>query len=124
MLEIRESKDKTRAQEFVKEQGSDYNLSDDIVMVCADADEILGVSALSLRESKVYLDLLLTIETMGDLAFKAGLARAIMNLADLRGIKEIYGSCPELSELYEMLRFKKEEGEYRLSLDGYFTAGH
>ena len=124
MLAIKESKDKTRAQEFVNAQGFDYNLSDDIVMVCADANEILGVSALSLRGSKVYLDLLLTIETMSDLAFKAGLARAIMNLADLRGIKEIYGATPELFELYKMLRFEKEEGEYRLSLEGYFTAGH
>ncbi len=124
MLEIRESKDKTRAQEFVKAQGSNYNLLEDIVMVCTDADEILGVSTLCLKGTKVYLDLLLTIEDMGDLAFKAGLARAVMNLADLRGIKEIYGSSPELFELYEMLRFKKEEGEYRLNLEGYFTAGH
>lgn len=124
MLEIKESKDKKRAQEFVKVQGSGYDLSNDIVMVCTDGDEILGVSALTLRGCRVYLDLILTIKDISDLAFKAGLARAIMNLADLRGIKEIYGTTPELFELYKMLRFKKEEDEYRLNLEGYFTAGH
>lgn len=124
MLEIRESKDKKRAQEFVKEQGFNYDISDDIVMVCTDGNEILGVSALSLRGTKVCLDLILTTADANDMAFKISLARAIMNLADLRGIKEIYGACPELFKLYEMLKFKKEEDEYRLSLDGYFTAEH
>ena len=47
-----------------------------------------------------------------------------MNLADLRGIKQIYGTNKELEELYKLLRFKKEEGRYFLNLEGYFTTDH
>ncbi|MBQ4515805.1 MAG: hypothetical protein II978_03340, partial [Clostridia bacterium] len=59
-----------------------------------------------------------------DISLKLGMLKAIMNLADLRGIKQIYGTNKELEELYKLLRFKKEEGRYFLNLEGYFTTDH
>ena len=58
------------------------------------------------------------------MSLKLGLAKALMNLADLRGIKKIYGSSKALENIYTALRFQKEEEEYSVSLEGYFTAGH
>lgn len=124
MLTIKETNDKLKAQEFLKNCGNDYKLGDDIVMVCQENDKILGVTSLSLKDGQVYLDLLEILSEANDISLKLGMLKAIMNLADLRGIKQIYGTNKELEELYKLLRFKKEEGRYFLNLEGYFTTDH
>lgn len=124
MLTLKESKDKKTAQAFLDARGVDYTLNDEIVMACEERGQILGVSALSLRNGKVYLDLLVMAEGQEDMSLQLGLAKSMMNLADLRGITEIYGANKSLEQLYQLLRFQQEEEEYCLSLEGYFTAEH
>lgn len=124
MLTIKEISDKRIAQEFLKSCGSAYELGDDIVMVCSENDEILGVTSLRLKDGKVYLNLLELSDKSDDMSLKLGLLKAVMNLADLRGIKQIYGTNKDLEQLYKLLRFKEEKGEYSLSLEGYFTSEH
>ena len=64
-------------------------------------------------------------EYVEDLNLVLGLMKSLLNLADLRGMKTVYGSNPAMFDLYKMLRFKKSAGEakkmYELSLEGYFT---
>ena len=121
MLTIKEAENKTIAEQFLLQKGIEVSLTEDIVMTCMDRDECLGVATLSLKEAgKVYLDLVKMIEE--DLSFAHGMAKSILNLADLRGIKLVYGKNPELVRLYQMLQFKEQDGEYVLSLEGYFTA--
>ncbi|MBQ3554424.1 MAG: hypothetical protein IJA08_07060 [Clostridia bacterium] len=120
MLTIKEVENKTIAEQFLLKKGIEVSLTEDIVMTCMDRDECLGVAALTLKEEgKVYLDLVKMIED--DLSFAHGMAKSILNLADLRGIKQVYGKNPELSRLYQMLQFTEQDGEYVLSLEGYFT---
>ncbi len=124
MLTIKETSDKTKAQDFLKNCDSAYKLGDDIVMVCEENDKILGITSLSLKEGLVYLDLLVLSSAANDMSLKLGLLKAIMNLADLRGIKKLYGNNKNLEELYKLLRFKEEDGKYVLNLEGYFTTEH
>lgn len=125
MLTIKESENKNAAKEFLKKHADPYEIhEDDIVMCCEENGNILGVSALRLKNGKVYLNLLVFSQEMSEKSLELGLARAIMNLADLRGISFLYGSNPQLGWLYSALRFQQNEEEYCLSLDGYFTAKH
>ena len=124
MLTIKETSDKLKAQEFLKKCGNQYELGDDIVMACQENDEILGVTSLRLKDGLVYLNLLEMLSEANDISLKLGMLKSIMNLADLRGIKQIYGTNKDLEELYKLLRFKEEEGRYSLNLEGYFTTDH
>ncbi|MBE7048519.1 MAG: hypothetical protein E7393_04020 [Ruminococcaceae bacterium] len=87
-------------------------------MALYDGDALCGLGALSLVGTKVYMNL---VHTSSGNAFNHSLAKALLNMADLRGIKTIYGSNLALSELYTALRFTKEKEEYVLRLEGYFT---
>ena len=124
MLTIKEAADKRAAQSFLDSLGVSDSVSEDIVMCCEENGRILGVSSLSLSEGKVYLNLLVMEKDADEMSLKLGLAKALLNLADLRGIKKIYGSSKALENIYTALRFQKEEEEYSVSLEGYFTAGH
>lgn len=124
MLIIKEAVDKQAAQSFLDSLGVRYCLADDIVMVCEEQGSVSGVSSLCLREGKVYLNLIAASEETSDMNFLLGLAKALMNLADLRGIKTLCGSNPELAPIYRALRFQEKDGEFCVSLEGYFTAGH
>ncbi len=84
-----------------------------------DGETLCGLAAITLEDTKVYLDL---IHAEGGTQMTHGLAKAILNMADLQGIKTIYGKNPELESLYRLLRFKEDNGEFSLSLAGYFTA--
>lgn len=122
MLIIKETADKGAAQNFLDSLGISYSIAEDIVMICEENGMVLGVSTLRLCGAKVYIDLLVTVEE--DMSLKLGLAKSLMNLADLRGIKLLYGKNEALKNIYTALRFKENEGEYCVSLEGYFTAGH
>lgn len=124
MLTIKEAADKRAVRSFLDSLGVSDSVSEDIVMCCEENGRILGVSSLSLSEGKVYLNLLVMEKDADEMSLKLGLAKALLNLADLRGIKKIYGSSKALENIYTALRFQKEEGEYSVSLEGYFTAGH
>ncbi len=84
------------------------------------ADGLAGLGSISLQGTKVYLNF---VHVSGEaVELQHGLAKALLNMADLRGIKTVYGSNPQLEKLYHMLRFHKENNEFALSLEGYFTA--
>lgn len=124
MLTIKEAADKRAVRSFLDSLGVSDSVSEDIVMCCEENGRILGVSSLTLTEGKVYLNLLIMVGDADEMSLKLGLAKALLNLADLRGIKKIYGRSEALENIYTALRFQKEEEEYSVSLEGYFTAGH
>ena len=106
---------------FLQEMAVNENLDGKIIMAAKDGEEYLGAGALELRVDKVYLDFLVTKEE--DLVLKLGIIKSLLNLADLRGIKRVYGSNPELESYYKMTRFQENSGEFALDLEGYFTCG-
>ena len=127
MIEIKFEENKLQAQAFLTAQGIGTNISNDIVMSAREKGEILAVGSLSLKEYKVFLDTVVPSEELKDnLGFILGLMKSLLNLADLRGMKTVYGSNPALFDLYKMLRFQKEvtddgKKRYALNLEGYFT---
>ena len=121
MLTIKKEELNDKLECFLKEISCDENLTDKIVMTAKDGDEYLGVGALELRIDKVYLNFVATKED--ELTLKLGIMKSLLNLADLRGIKTVYGDNESLQSLYRMLRFKESDGRYILELKGYFTCG-
>ena len=104
---------------FLKKEGVTKNLENKIIMTARDGENYLGLGTLELCGHKVYLNFLYTKED--DLILKLGIIKSLLNLADLRGIKTVYSNNKELESLYKMTRFKEENEEYRLSLEGYFS---
>ncbi len=126
MLEIKREENKEEAKAFLKELGIFCDIENDNVMCAREKDEILAVGALSLKNYKVFLDLAVCKGDINEnLPLVLGLMKSLLNFADLRGIKEVYGSNETLFPLYRMLRFQKDESFqeeiYKLSLEGYFT---
>lgn len=126
MLEIKREENKQEAIAFLESLGIACDIEHDNVMCARENGEILAVGALSLKEYKVFLDLAVCKgDTNENLPLMLGLMKSLLNFADLRGIKTVYGSNKTLFPLYRMLRFQKEEGIepeiYSLSLEGYFT---
>ena len=118
MLTILKEEPNAELNNFLKKLGADEISSDKIIMTAKDGEKYLGVGALELKNYKAYLNILIT-ET-DDLILRLSIIKSLLNLADLRGIKAIYGDNPELSGYYKMARFKETDGEYAVDLDGYF----
>lgn len=97
-------------------------------MTAREKDEILALGALSMKNYKVYLDdIVVKKDLCEDINLALGLLKSLLNLADLRGIKAVYGSNCDMDKLYRMLRFaeiEEDKKEYMLSLEGYFTCEH
>lgn len=121
MLTIKKEETNDKLESFLKTNNCNENLEQKIIMSAKDGEEYLGVGTLELRIDKVYLNFVTTKED--DLTLKLGIMKSLLNLADLRGIKTVYGDNEELKSLYKMLRFKENNNEYILELEGYFTCG-
>lgn len=129
MLEIKREENKQEAIAFLESLNVHCDIENDNVMCARENGEILAVGALSLKDYKVFLDLAVCKgDANENLPLMLGLMKSLLNFADLRGIKTVFGSNETLIPLYRMLRFQKEEGAeseiYSLSLDGYFTCDH
>ena len=126
MIEIKRTEDKSEAAAFLRARGNQTDISDAIVMVAKEKNQILAVGALFLKDYNVFLDLLVPAaneEKNGSLIL--GVMKSLLNLADLQGIKTVYGSNPSLFDFYSILGFQKEtETVYQLDLEGYFTCTH
>lgn len=121
MLTIKKEEINDKLESFLKTNNCNENLEQKIIMSAKDGEEYLGVGTLELRIDKVYLNFVATKED--DLTLKLGIMKSLLNLADLRGIKTVYGDNEELKSLYKMLRFNENDNEYILELEGYFTCG-
>ena len=126
MITIKTEEDKTDIHKFLSSQGANIDLTGTIVMTARENGTILALGALSMKDYRVFLDhIVVSGDYVEDLNLVLGLMKSLLNLADLRGMKTVYGSNPAMFDLYKMLRFKKSAGEakkmYELSLEGYFT---
>lgn len=121
MLTILKEEPNAELSQYLKSLGVADIKADKIIMAAKDGETYLGVGALELKGYKVYLNDLIT--TDDDLVLKLSILKSLLNLADLRGIKAVFGDNPELSSYYKMARFKETDGEYSVELNGYFTCG-
>ncbi len=93
-----------------------------LAMLVLDNGERAGIGALSLIDYKCVLTCVHTDESL-----QLMLGKSLLNMADLRGIKQVYCYDESLSDISEKLRFQKqaENGKtyFVLNLEGYFDAG-
>lgn len=126
MITIKKDEDKTQARQFLKSLGHLPPADNEIVMTARDGDKILAAGSLSLQDGRVFLNCAVLSKDMEeDLNLLLGLMKGLLNLADLRGIKTVYGTNPALFDIYKILRFQKKSScgktLYKLPLEGYFT---
>ena len=126
MITIKTETNKENINKFLAHCGVSFDFDDCIVMAVKDNDVILALGALSLEDGHVFLDhIVVTDDCADDLNLVLGLMKSLLNLADLRGIKIVYGANPAMFDLYKMLGFQKcpdaVKKMYELSLEGYFT---
>ncbi|MBE7009907.1 MAG: hypothetical protein E7418_00270 [Ruminococcaceae bacterium] len=122
MLTIKKIENTSDAIAYLNAHGITHDITNEQVMAMTEGDKTLGLGSLSLVGYKVYMNFI-HVEDGSDMLMH-GLAKSLLNMADLRGMKTIYGSNPALDALYIRLRFKKEDNEYVLSLENYFQAEH
>lgn len=118
MLTILKEEPNDKLNGFLKTLGEEEISADKIIMAAKDGEKYLGVGALELKNYKAYLNTLIT--ESDDLILRMSIIKSLLNLADLRGIKIVYGDNPKLSSYYKMARFKETDGEYAVDLTGYF----
>jgi len=121
VLTIKKEEINDKRTDILKKLNREENLEGKIIMCAKEGENYLGAGALELNVDKVYLNFLVTEEE--DLILKLGIIKSLLNLADLRGIKTVYGNNKELASLYKMTRFKDDGDEMKLDLEGYFTSG-
>ncbi len=119
MLTIRKTDNQNEISAYCKANSVTIPAAPCQYMGMFEGETLCGLAAITLEYTKVYLDL---IHAEGGTAIAHGLAKAILNMADLQGIKTVYGKNPDLESLYRLLRFSEDNGEFSLSLAGYFTA--
>ncbi len=119
MLTIKKIITTEEVEKYLRAQGITLSMEYQQFMGIYDGDTLIGMGSISLIDLKVYMNFLYTEND--DFGLRHGLAKALLNMADLSGVKTVYGSNPELFELYSILRFKEENGEFVLQLEGYFT---
>lgn len=126
MITIKTEENQKEINDFLSAQGVSEDLNGAIVMAARDGDDILALGALSMKNYRAYLNhIILPDDLVEDLNLAIGLLKSLLNLADLRGMKTIYGDNPCMEKYYKMLRFQKDEQDvYVLSLEGYFTCEH
>lgn len=120
MLTIKKIDSINEIQAFFEKEQLEHTITAEQFMGFYDGDALCGIGSLELKNNKVYMNFLYV--SGGDMPLYHGLAKALLNMADLRGIQTVYGSNPDLDKLYSLLRFQKTDEEYCLSLENYFTA--
>lgn len=120
MLTIKKTENIFEANAYLKSRNIDHDLTGEQVMTMTSGTDICALGSLSLIAGKVYLNFVFAEENNWDMTY--GITKALLNMADLRGIQTIYGNNPTLDRLYTALRFQKTENDFVLNLEGYFTA--
>lgn len=119
MLTIKKIITTEEVENYLTAQGIALTMDYQQFMGVYDGDTLIGMGSITLIDLKVYMNFIYTEDD--DFGLRHGLAKSLLNMADLSGIKTVYGNNPELFELYRLLRFKEDNGEFVLSLEGYFT---
>ncbi|MBQ4518841.1 MAG: hypothetical protein II997_09715 [Clostridia bacterium] len=119
MITIKKIEDMNEINAYLQARNIDHTFGMEQFMGMYDGDRLIGLGSIELRVTKVYLNFIHTEENTH--AFNYGLAKSLLNMADLSGVKTVYGNNPDLTVLYMALRFVTENDEYMLSLEGYFT---
>ena len=119
MLTIKKIEDINEINTYLNAHGLHHTYGMEQFMGMYENDKLIGMGSIELCVTKVYMNFIYTEENTHALNF--GLAKSLLNMADLSGIKTVYGNNPALDKLYTALRFTKENEEYVLSLEDYFT---
>lgn len=91
---------------------------DRITMVMHEGEKILCVASARIENDIAYIEFI--DEIVPDVALIMG--KAILNSIDLAGYKDVETEIKGMDNILKALRFKEDNGVYKLNLEGYFTA--
>ena len=129
MITIKREENEAIIKQFIADEKITVPVENVILMTACENETILAQGALVLKNNRIVLDhLVLSDEFKNSLELALGLLKSLLNLADLRNMKEIYGYNPAMRDYYKMLRFtettENDTTIYYLSLEGYFYSEH
>lgn len=126
MITILKEENSETLKRFFIDNNLDAPKDDAIIFVARENEKILASATLVLKNYKVFLESAVAEESLCDKQnILTGTLKSLLNFADLRGIKIVYGDNGILEKLYKLLGFKQnDDGIYELSLEGYFTCKH
>ncbi len=118
MIEVKAVVDKTQATQFIRSKGVTTDLQPLFVMCATEKDKLLGVGAVSMNRSETVIEEIIYDEDIGWL-----IGKALLNALELGGVRHVKIKNPSLKSLASFLRFKEENGEWIVDLEGYFESG-
>ncbi len=103
-----------------------------ILMSMKDGDTVMGAGVMTIMHDYAKIDGIYVKEEYDDFSLRFGIGKSLLNVIDLRGIKDVVAPFSMGERLLTALRFKKtsvlgdkipqnlEKYENYLNLDGYF----
>ncbi len=116
MIEIKKITDVELAKKVCTSHGVDWK-PDYHVIATIDGDENLQCAAFSYKEEVGEIHAIHGFDDNID--FLDGLCRAILNIMDINGVKDVYLSKKH-QEIATHVGFKPDEERYHLTLEGFF----
>lgn len=119
MIEIKKVSDTEVARKICAVNGLEWR-PDHHVIATIDHGEVLQCAVFSYEKETGEI---LVIEGFdGEIALLDGLCRAILNIMDINGVKDVYLS-KKYGKIAEYVGFKPHENGYHLALEGFFKCG-
>ncbi len=119
MIEIKKVTDTKLAQKICLENGLKW-VPEYHVIATLDRDEVLQCAIFSYKNKTGEIHAISGFDNNIDLL--DGLCRAILNIMDINGVKDVYLS-PKYIEIAEHIGFELIENQYHLALEGFFQCG-
>lgn len=119
MIEIKKVVDTKLAQKICLENGLKW-APEYHVIATLDRDEVLQCAVFSYKKETGEIHAISGFDNNIDLL--DGLCRAILNIMDINGVKEVYLST-KYTEIAEHIGFELIENQYHLTLEGFFQCG-
>ncbi|MBQ7935878.1 MAG: hypothetical protein IJ333_05965 [Clostridia bacterium] len=119
MIEIKKVTDSTVAEKICKEHGIQLE-TNDFVIATVEKENVLHCAVFSYENDIGRIKAISGFG--GDLNLLDGLCRAILNIMDINGVKEVY--LPDkYSDLAKYVGFQEDANGYSLKLEGFFKCG-
>ena len=119
MVEIKKINNVAQAQKICEEfqiiWRSDYH-----VIATLDGDEILQCAVFSYKNDRGEIYVIAGFQE--DIDFLDGLCRAILNIMDINGVKQVYLPA-KYKKLAHHVGFERTDNEFTLRLENFFNCG-
>ncbi len=116
MIEIKQVTNQTIAKQICRENGAEWR-PEYHVIATIDHENILQCAVFSYKGEVGEIHVISGFH--GDIDLLDGLCRAILNIMDINGVKEVYLPV-KYQKIAQKIGFDLKKNQYHLTLDGFF----